>query len=559
MRQNNVPVREKERFKPELIVTPDGCQVLDFGQNLAGILEFRLKAQAGQRIFLRFGEILDNQGEFTQVNIQCRKPRLTPLQQVDYRCREGNNHYKTRFAVFGFRYALIETEVPFEPADFTAIAVYSDMEETGQFECSNTLINQLVMNTLWSMKGNFLDVPTDCPTRERAGWTGDAQVFFKTGSYLMNTAPFYRKWLHDLRDRQTKNGKVHCIVPSVGNELYLATLDGCVGWADAAIYVPYRFWQMYGDRRILEDFYPSMQRYARYMIGRTGKTGLLGKPIDKPYRKYTYNKGQHFGEWLEPKDVVAETWKDIARPRPEEATAYLAYSMSIMREIAEALGHQDDARLFSEYAAGAKDAYNHLFAPDGVIDTDRQAKLVRPLAMKLLDGKTRSNTERRLVDSITRRDFHVGTGFLSTPFVLPVLTSMGHTDIAYKMLETETAPSWLAEVKNGATTVWENWDGSASQNHYSPGAVCEWLFTTAGGIEVAGENEFVIAPQPGGTLTFARTSYDSLYGRISCAWKKTVEGWQIEVTLPANTTATVILPDGRRYPMKTGTEVFSCG
>jgi len=551
---NNVPVREKELLKPSLIVTPAGKKVLDFGQNIAGIISFRLQARDGQRVFLRFGEILDEQGEFTQANIQVNKPRVTPLQQVDYKCRDGMNEYKTRFAVFGFRYVLVETDVAWTPADFTAIAVYSDMEPTGDFICSNPLINRFVENTRWSMKGNFLDVPTDCPTRERAGWTGDAQVFFKTGSYLMNTAAFFRKWLLDLQDRQTRRGKVHCIVPSVGNELYLTTLDGCVGWADAAIYVPWRYWQLFGDRRMLEESYPSMKRYAQFMIRRTGRTGILGKPIPRPWKKYTYNTGMHFAEWLEPKDVIVETHKDISKPRPEEATAYLAYSMTLMTEIARMLGHKGDSELFARYAAGAKEAYNHLFAPDGVIDTDRQAKLVRPLALGVLAGETRRRTEQRLVTAIEKRDYHVGTGFLSTPFLLPVLSAMGRHDIAWRMLETETAPSWLAEVKAGATTVWENWDGSASQNHYSPGAVCEWLFTTAGGIEVTGENEYIIAPRPGGSLQYARTRYSSVYGEVSCDWEKAGESWKITVAIPANTSATVILPSGEKRQLAGGAQ-----
>ena len=553
---NNVPVREKEQFLPAMVITPSGAKVLDFGQNIAGVLAFRLQARDGQRVLMRFGEILDERGEFTQTNIQVTKPKVTPLQQVAFICRDGVNDYKTRFAVFGFRYVLVETEVAWKPDDFKAIAVYSDMEPTGDFTCSNPLLNRYVENTRWSMKGNFLDVPTDCPTRERAGWTGDAQVFFKTGSYLMNTAPFFRKWLLDLQDRQTRRGKVHCIVPSVGNELYLTTLDGCVGWADAAIYVPWRYWQIFGDRQILEDCYPSMKRYAQFMIRRTGRTGILGKSIPRPWKQYTYNTGMHFGEWLEPKDVIVETHQDISKPRPEEATAYLVYSMTLMTEIAMMMGCTADAEQFARYAAGAKAAYSHLFAPNGVIDTDRQAKLVRPLALGILDGETRQLTEQRLLAAIEKRDYHVGTGFLSTPFLLPVLSAMGRHDIAWRMLETETAPSWLAEVRAGATTVWENWDGSASQNHYSAGSVCEWLFTTAGGIEVSGENEFTIAPKPGGSLSYAQTHYSSIYGEVSSNWEKHGDGWKFSFSLPANTTATIILPNGERHLQAAGQASF---
>ncbi len=552
---NNVPVCEQERIKPTLIVTPNGQKLLDFGQNIAGIVEFSLHATQGQRIFLRFGEILDENGEFTQTNIQCKNRRqLTPLQQVEYFCQDGENRYKTRFAVFGFQYVLVQTDVPFVPEDFTAIAIYSAMEQTGSFTCSNARINRFVENTLWSMKGNFLDVPTDCPTRERAAWTGDAQIFFGTGSYLMNTAPFFRKWMKDVFDRQTRDGKVHCITPTVGNEMYISRMDGSVGWADAAVYIPYRYWKRYGDRQLLQDCYPGMRRYAKFMIGRTNRTGLLGKPVKGPDKRYTYNSGQAFGEWLEPRDMYVETiWGDLARPRPEEGTAYLSYTMALLCEIAGELDKPEDALLFAEYRDGAKRAYNHLFAPEGTIDTDRQAKLVRPLALGLLDDETRSNVGQRLVCAAEKRGYRIGTGFLSTPLILPVLTELGHADVAYKMLEQEEMPGWLYEVKQGATTVWENWDGSASRNHYSPGAVCEWLFDTACGIRINGENEFILEPQPGGTLTWAQACYDSVYGQVCCRWEKDGGITRYTVTIPANTVATMVLPDGRRSQLTAGT------
>ena len=558
---NNVPVESHEELTPTLQITPSGKKILNFGQNISGVITFRVKAKAGQKIYLQCAEVLDTDGELNMKSIQCiHKGKKTPLQEIDYICKEGINEYVMRFGVFGFQYAQIETEVQFIAEDFKAIAIYSSMEETGTFTCSNKLVDQLVNNTRWSMKGNFLDVPTDCPTRERAGWSGDAQVFFKTGSYLMNTAPFFRKWMIDLQDRQTKDGKVHCIVPSIGNEGYVGRMDGCVGWADAAILIPYRYWKIYGDRRFIEECYPSMKSYANFMIHRTNKTGFMGKAIKGPDKKYIYNVGQQFGEWLEPLDVYKQSIiKDFVSPHPEEGTAYLVWSMEHMMEIATELGEKEDYSLYKEYYENSKKAYNHQFVKEEKIDTERHSKLVRPLAMHLLQIEAEKNVLDKLLECMRKRDYRVGTGFLSTPFMLPMLTEQGHLEEAYRMLEQEETPGWLYEVKHGATTIWEDWEGHASRNHYSPGSVCEWLFTTVGGINIREENSFTIAPQPGGSLTNCNCEYQSIYGKVSCNWKKNSNGYQYEIVVPANTTAIIIYPDGKKEEIGSGVKIRRFG
>ncbi|GAA3908812.1 family 78 glycoside hydrolase catalytic domain [Microbacterium invictum] len=570
---DNVPVLAYEVLTPTLVTTASGARVLDFGQNIAGFVGFTVSARDGQRIRLRMGETLDEHGEFTQQNFQLRKPvrefgrisevllmtdnadrirgelQPTPKQEVDYTCAEGVNEYRTAFAVFGFRYALLETEIDVDPADFRAIAVYSAMEQTGTFECSHPGINQLVANTRWSMKGNFLDVPTDCPTRERLGWTGDAQIFFDTAAYLMDVAAFYRKWLRDLRDAQKKSGVAPAVVPYNGVAMMYDATGGSVGWADALVLVPYRFWKRYGDADLLREFYPMMRAYGEYMIGRTGHK-QRSAAASNPYNRYVYEKGMHLGEWLEP-----EEFRDSVRgrvPRTEEATAYLHYTMAHLAEIAEQLGDQADAARYTEYADGAMQAYNHLFVAGGTIDTDRQAKLVRPLALGLLDGEVKSRVAARLVEAVERRDYRVGTGFLSTPFVLPTLTEAGRADVAYRMLENTQSPSWLAEVEAGATTIWEDWEGKESHNHYSPGAVCQWLFDTVAGIRVNGENRFTIAPTPGGSLSHASARYTSPYGTVASEWRITGETLAVEVEVPANTTADVVLPDGSKRVVEAG-------
>ncbi len=558
---NNVLIQQMERFTPTLLASPSGAQILDFGQNLAGFIEFRVHGAPGQVITLKLGEALDH-GEFTQANFQA--PPKVIAQQVQFTCSGGEDFYRTKFAIFGFRYALVEGLDPVDPRDFCAIAVYSALEETGDFTCSNEWINQLVRNTRWSMKGNFADVPTDCPTRERAGWTGDAQIFCNTASYLMNAAPFWRKWLNDIADRQGKDGKVHSIVPTVGNEWFIGAMDGSVGWADASIFIPYRLYRMYGDEALLRRCYPSMRAFAEFSIRRASKTFITNWFRRNPYKKYTYDCYQHFGEWLEPAGVEPGNFiVNIILPRPEEATAYLHYQMRCMSEVAQALGLEEDRARYAGYADGARKAYNYLFVKDGAIDTDRQARLVRPLALGLLEGEAKRTVEDRLEQALARNNWKIGTGFLSTPFILPVLAAAGRLEAAFKVLENEECPGWLYEPKHGATTIWESWEGydpeghpKASHNHYAFGAVCEWLFDTVAGIRVAGENEFRIAPHFGGSLSFAGASYTSVYGEVSAAWALENGNFRLEVTVPCNCTASVVMPGGEIHVVESGQHTF---
>lgn len=578
---DNVLPKRQERFRAKRIVTPSGKQVLDFGQNLAGFVAFRVKGKAGQQIRLRLGEVLDKDGEFMQHNMQEIRPvkeysqltevlfvtgmgkfykgktQPTPLQEIVFTCSGKEDHYETRFAVSGFRYALIETDVDFDPADFESVAVYSDLEQTGDFSCSHEAVNRLLRNARWSMKSNYLDVPTDCPTRERLAWTGDAQVFFDTGAYFMNIAPFMRKWLRDMKDGQLKNGKVPAVVPYNGSGMCYDATGSSAGWLDAAILVPYRYWKRYGDVQALKGSYGMMKKAAQFMMNNTGMKDKKAAKAN-PYNQYTYEKGMHLGEWLEPKEFQEEISAKSRPSHPEECTAYLHYSMRHMAEVAAALGQAEDEKRFREYADGAKRAYQWLFLQNGAPDTDRQAKLVRPLAFELADGELRTAVAARLARAVENREYKIGTGFLSTPFILSVLTRMGRADLAYKMLENEECPGWLCQVKQGATTTWESWEGytgysgTGSYNHYSPGAVCQWLFDTCAGIRVAGENHFVLQPVPGGTLTYAEASYQSVYGEVKSRWKKTEAGMKYTVSVPVNTTAELVLLDGTHTELTPG-------
>ena len=566
---NNVPVTEHERFKPALITTPAGKKVLDFGQNIAGIISFNLNAKAGQRVLLKFGEMLDSDGEFTQENIQLKKKNgyTTPLQQVEYFCKDGVNEYKTTFAVFGFRYALVETEAEFKAEDFTAIAVYSDMEQTGFFESSDELLNNLFEATVWSAKGNHLDIPTDCPTRERHGWTGDAQIFFETAAYMFDFAAFSNKYLHDVYDLQSGNGKLPQIAPAGGVDKYMNAMNGSVGWSDVGILIPYRFWKMFGDESMIREFYDRMARYARFMEKRCGKSSkIFGEKIklSEENAKYLVNAGQSYGEWAEPEDVCAFKWQDFVAPHPEVSTAYTAYVLGLMAEIADELGQGSDAEEFRSYSEGCRNAYQELVSGGKyTLDSDRQAQLVRPLALGLLNDKQKEYARKRLIKALENYGWRLGTGFLSSPLILFVLAEYD-IDSAYKLLENKEIPGWLSMPKNGATTIWENWSGPfntqgaglGSLNHYSKGAVCEWLFKSMCGINVDGENRFVISPRPGGSFTFAKASYNSVFGKVESEWEKKDGKVVYNVVIPANCEAKIILPGGTELTAGPGEHFF---
>ena len=565
---NNVPVMEHEYFSARKIITPSGKTVLDFGQNIAGHIAFRLQAHAGQKIVLRFGEMLNADGEFTQENFQLSMgKKTTPLQKVEYICKEGLNEYKTTFAVFGFQYVLVETDIEIAPEDFEAIAVYSDMEQVGFFNCSHELLNRFVDAAIWSAKGNHLDVPTDCPTRERHAWTGDAQIFFDTAAYLFDFAAFSRKYLHDVYDWQRRNGRLPHIVPDGGADFYMWSMNGSVGWSDIGVLYPWRFEKMFGDDRLLKTFYPGMARYARFMIRRCGKTMPIFAAkisLSKENRKYFVNQGQSYGEWSEPADVCVFKWTDFCAPHPEVSTAYTAYVMGIMTQLAKRFGNEADAALFGEYHEGCRKAYQELVTTEEYpLDTDRQARLVRPLALDLLTEEQADFARNRLIRAMESYGWRLGTGFLSTPMILDVLSGID-IGAAYRLLENEEIPGWLSMPKLGATTIWESWEGpynkqgagAGSLNHYSKGAMCEWLFKTMCGIRIDGENRFVIAPRPGGSLTHAEASWNSIYGMVKSGWQSDETGTEYRITVPANCCAEVILPGMDAVQALSGTHMW---
>ena len=565
---NNVLVKEHEHFKPRLIITPKGKKVLDFAQNMAGYISFKIKAKAGQTLYLRFGEMLDFAGEFTQRNIQLKtKRKTTPLQEIKYVCQEGLNEYKTRFAIFGFQYVLVETEIDFDTSDFTAIAVYSDMEQTGWFDSSNRLLNQFFEATIWSTKGNSNDLPTDCPTRERHGWTGDAQIFCNTASYLFDYRTFAEKFIRDMYCWQRKDGCLPHIVPDGGADFYMYTMNGSSGWADAGIIMPYILYKKYNDRDILKRYLAGMRKYADFICNRCGRFSLLAKKLelDKAEKKYLNNAGQHYGEWAEPEDVHKMHWRDFAVTHPETATAYTIYIMDLMNEIEMALGNEKEAKTYKNFSEKCRKSYQALREKCSryTLDTDRQARIVRPLYFDLLNEKQKEYAEKRLISALDNYGWRLGTGFLSTPLILYVLERIDK-EYAYRLLENEELPGWLAMPKHGATTIWEAWEGNAnsnaglcSLNHYSKGALCSWLFEVMCGINVSYENHFVIRPVPGGSFKYANAQYQSIYGLIKSGWQKTAGGYEYIIDIPANCMAEVILPSGKKYNQQPGLRIYN--
>lgn len=580
---NCVPIVERERFEGKIIKTPNGETVIDYGQNLAGYVEFTLDAHAGDKIVLTHGETLDENGNFTQENFQDRKRHKEggTHQRVTFICREGKNHYKSKFTIWGFRYARVDTKIDLSCAKFTSIAVYSQMEQLGTFTCSNEAVNQLVKNSIWSQKSNFCDVPTDCPTRERAAWTGDMGVFADTGIFLEDCYPVIRKWLAECRLAQHDDGKIANIAPPNNQPGFFSNLlAGSVGWGDACILVPYTLYKRCGDKRILEENYEMMQRWYEFLQRRAAQKGEPAKPDisqipqqyramlehmpkeqleemmqkmlarmggapQNPYAEYTIETGVDYGEWCEP-DV--ESTNVMGKPQSKIATAYYAYSGRLLSEIAAILGKAEDAKRYGKIAENAKRAYRFIATENGRITSDRQADYVRAIAFDLLDEEEKKQAAADLNELVKAADYHLNTGFLSTPSLCGALADYGYTETAYRLLLQDTMPGWLYAVKKGATTIWENWDGinekgevKASLNHYSYGAVCGWLFEGVCGIHLQ-DGKITIKPHPNKALQYARAVYQSPVGEIVSGWRYDGDEVIYEIRTPANVEVEVDCP-----------------
>ena len=547
-----VQIREKERLEGSRICTPNGETVIDFGQNLAGYIEFSIIAHEGQVVRLTHAETLDQDGNFTSENFQDRKRHKEGgiRQQVIYTCCEGMNHYKTKFSIWGFRYALIETDADLADAQFTAIAVYSDMDQLSSFSCSDQRVNQLFSNALWSMKSNFCDIPTDCPTRERAGWTGDMCVFASTALYLMDCYPVIRKWLRECRFGQLEDGAIANIAPKNSQPtFYSKILAGSVGWGDAVVHVPYELYKRTGDIDILRENYAMMKRWMEYLESRAKKKdeNSDGSSDLDALSCYRIESGIDYGEWCEPDRSSIE---NMGKPQPQIATAWYAASCKRMAEIAALVDKPGDAAYYRENAGNIEQAFREMVLKNGRIISGRQADYVRALAFQLLPEDVREQAAKDLAGLIREKDYHLNTGFLSTGQLCPVLTEYGQTNTAYRLLLQERMPGWLYEVQKGATTIWESWDGikengevNNSLNHYSYGAIAGWLISGVCGIHLEGQ-KITVSPSPDPLLQFASAEYHSPLGLIKSSWHYEKERIRYDISIPPGTKAEVILPDG---------------
>ncbi len=561
----SVPVRKQERFSATLLTTPAGETVLDFGVNLAGFVNFSLEAKAGQKLTLIHGEVLDENGNFTIENYRNPAKKDFYYQQVDYICKEGTNTYCPTKTYFGFRYVKVEADFAIDPAWFTAIAVYSDMPQVGWFSCGNADVNTLFENALRSMKGNFVDIPTDCPTREKDGWSGDAQAFVHTAAYLMDCYDVYAKWLRELAAGQERNGKLPSVAPKRGKWNPLsAFMDGSVGWSDAIEIIPTVLKERYGDASIGEEVYEAMKKWVLYLLNLGKKTRKEHKNlVPKELWPYFVDHGFLWGEWLEPGVDTREYMTKLTQTGdPEVSTAYLCYGSRLVSQFARYLGKEKDAAFFADVSEKAKQAYRYISTQNGRITGDRQCRYVRPVALDLLCEEEKQQAVDALADAVRRNGNKLNTGFLSTNALCRVLTDYGNADTAYDLLLQTDCPSWLYAVKHGATSIWETWDGIRedgsvhdSMNHYSYGAVVSWLFDSVAGIRLE-NGKITICPHPDQRLGHAEAVYHSPLGKILSKWEYQGNSVIYTIEIPCNSTATICLPDREAITVQAGTHTF---
>ncbi|MFP2469399.1 glycoside hydrolase family 78 protein [Pseudescherichia vulneris] len=549
-------VQQIERLPVKaLIVTPQGDKVLDFGQNMSGWVEFRVRGQAGDKVVLRHFETLDANGNVYLDNLR------TAQQTIEYHLSgEAEEVWHPRFSWQGFRYVKVEA-FPGELSlnHFSAIVIHSAMAPTGQFSCSNPDLNQLHHNILWGLKSNFVDVPTDCPQRdERLGWTGDAQIFCRTASYLMQTQTFFAKWLADLKYDQTPEGGVPHVIPDIltghcCQDKFLAEggTHSATGWADAAVVNPWTMYLMYGDKRVLENQYASMKGWVDFMQAHADNDIWRYKLQFGDWVALDAQEGSYFG--ATPEDLIC--------------TAWYAHSTLLLAKTAQVLGQTEDDDYYHALQARIVARFRErFFTADGEMTARTQTAHILALCFNLVPDVWRERTADTLVELLHEHGGHLVTGFLGTPYFCHALSQNQYPKEAWALLLKEDFPSWLYQVKAGATTIWEHWDGIKpdgsmwspdmnSFNHYAYGAVGEWLYRTVAGIEAdetaPGFKHIVIAPLPGGGLSWMNAHYRSIYGDIAVKWQAQQGRVVLTFSIPANTTATVKLPGAK--------EVVACG
>ncbi|WPV02020.1 family 78 glycoside hydrolase catalytic domain [Mucilaginibacter sp. cycad4] len=537
----NEPVKKHETFKPvKILTTPKGEKVIDFGQNLVGWVVVKASGRNGDTIKINHAEVLDKLGNFYTTNLRSAKS------ENNYVLKGGGEQtFEPHFSWQGFRYIKISGYTgQLIPENFTAVALYSDMEPTGTFTTSNPLINQLQRNIEWGQKGNFLDVPTDCPQRdERLGWTGDAQVFSRTAFFLRNGNNFFAKWLKDLAADQSPNGKVPDVIPNVLNY----PNGGATGWSDASTIIPWNLYLAYGDKRLLKEQYPSMKAWVRFMTDSS--------------RNYIWANGFHYGDWLSymlDNDLYG---RSAVTDKYLIAQCFYAHSTQLLINTAKVLGKTKDVTDYQKLLVHIKDAFMREYVTgNGRLVSGTQTAYVLALNFDMLPIHLRKQAADRLVKNIRSYGNHITTGFLGTPYICQVLSRFGKTNVAYDLLLQESFPSWLYPVKMGATTIWERWNGIRpdgtfepasmnSFNHYAYGAIGDWMYSQMVGLDIdengPGYKKIKIQPHIGGNLTYATATHITPYGKLSSGWKVENGKLIIDSEIPANTTATIYIPANR--------------
>jgi alpha-L-rhamnosidase len=548
------PVRRQEELRPIKIWTsPAGKTLVDFGQNLVGWVRVRVQGRAGATVTLRHAEVLEHDELGTR---PLRKAKATDR----FILSGGDDVFEPTFTFHGFRYVEVDGW-PGELASgaLTAVVVSSELQRIGEFVCSDELLNQLHRNVVWGTRGNFLDVPTDCPQRdERLGWTGDIAVFAPTAAYLFDVKDFLRNWLADLAaEQRAADGMVSFVVPDVlkyvDKPSYFPPPESTAIWSDAAVWVPWALWQAYGELQVLSDQYDSMTAHVRRVESLLSSTGL-------------WDTGFQFGDWLDPTAPPDDPISSKA-DNGVVATACLYRTIRILTETAGLLGRSGDAMYFAELAKRTKTAFNENYVNDeGTIHSDAETVYALAIVFGLLDVETTQLSGKRLAELVAESDYHIQTGFAGTPYVLDALSTTGHLDVAYGLLLQRECPSWLYPVTMGATTIWERWDSMlpdgtinpgqmTSFNHYALGAVADWLHRNVGGIAPLepGYSRVLIAPQPGGEIHWARSSLETRHGKISVSWSQDDDGpIELDIAIPEGVTAVVELPGTQEQELVSG-------
>lgn len=577
------PVRRIESRPPaSLRQISAGSWVADFGQNASGWISLADLGPAGTRTVVDYGEFVGPDGDLTTAHLDSILPDGGPLRfvQRDEIVSAGDGEvFEPRHTIHGFQYARLRRDSgAIDPPNVTMHVVHSDLARTGTFECGNADLNRLHEMAVWSFRGNAVDVPTDCPTRERLGWTGDYQVFAPGAARLYDVHGFSRKWLRSVRDDQLPDGRIANFSPdgrrtklNLGDRLAKST--GSAGWGDAIVSVPMELYKVYGDREVLAENWDAMVRWVEWALDAArehrhpSRIESSAQPL--PHEQFVWDGTYHWGEWCEPRTdpplsepAGREAW--LKADKGEVGTAYLYRSSATLARIARILGRSEEAVHYAKVADQVRAAWRTEFLDgSGRTTGDTQAGYVRALAFGLVPEELREAVVRRLVELIRAAGNHLGTGFLSTGELLPVLADNGYAEVAYDLLFQRTPPSWLAMLDRGATTIWEDWDGidddgnpHESLNHYSKGAVVHFLHTHVLGLRQADPStaweSFVVAPLPHPDIPWARGTYESPQGPIEVQWQIEGGNFQIAVDVPPGSTAEVVFPGGEQATLPPG-------